>query len=173
AVQYYGAIVANGYWSGGEDMLLTPTDYITRGEFAVVMDNLVKMYISESGVVTELPQGNVVVRCDDVVLDGIELEGDLIIGDGVTAGTVSLKDINIQGRLVFRGCATPGLVEYEDSEGNILQKMSYTDNGCEPTGYASDIQLIAPYISVGLSDIKFTAAHCAKNSRIHLGDIGA
>ncbi len=174
AVQYYGAIVSGGYWSGGEEMLLTPTDYITRGEFAVVMDNLVKLYISEPGTVTELPEGNVVVRCDDVVLDGIKHVGDLIVGDGVSAEKISLKDIDVKGRLVFRGCTTPGMVDVLDKEGNVIgTKLSYTTNGCEPTGYASDIQLIVPYLSIGLSELNYDIGHCSEGSIVRLGNIGA
>lgn len=169
---YYGSMVSNGYWTGGEKKLLTPKAYITRGEFAVVMDNLVKTYISESGEVGELPAGNVVVRGSGVVLDGKVIEGDLIVGDGVEAGKISLNDINITGRLVFRGCAAPGLVEYELEDGTIGEKLSYTINGCSPTGSAFDIQLIAPYISVSVGGMEYKALHCAKNSRIYLGDIG-
>lgn len=174
AVPYYGSIVANGYWAGGEEGLLTPKDYITRGEFAVVMDNLVKTYVSEPGDLKELPTtGNIVVRCDDAVLDGLQLKGDVIIGDGVSAGKISMKDVNIDGRLVLRGCATPGYVEKTDSEGNVKKEYTCIGIGCSPSGSIFDVQIIAPYIGVNLANVNFKKAHGVKNSKVHLGEISA
>ncbi len=147
---YYGSIVYGGYWSGGEQMLLRPTEYITRGEFAVVMDNLVEMYITEPGVVTELPEGNIVVRANDVVLDNIKHKGNVIIADSVEPEKVSLNDVEIDGRLVFRGCAAPGYVDDIDDEGNVVgQKLRYTTFvGCTPTGKATRVVLAVPYIFI-------------------------
>ena len=171
AVRYYGSVVKNGYWTGGEKKLLTPAAYITRGEFAVVMDNLVKTYISEAGAVSELPEGNVVVRCSDVVLDGVKVNGDLIVGDGVEANKITINDINVTGRLVYRGCATPGLVEYETSEGATATKMSYTEIGNAPTGEVFELQIIAPYIYINLGGLKYQKAYTEKDTCVFLGNV--
>lgn len=170
AVRYYGSVVKNGYWDGGEKKLLTPTAYITRGEFAVVMDRLVTTYISE-GTYTEVPEGNVVVRGQDVVLDGAKVAGDLLIADGVEPNKVTLKDINVSGRLVVRGCATPGMVEYLTKDGTTATKMSYTDVGVAPTGEAFDIQVIAPYVYVNLSAMKYTKVYTEKDTCVNLGNV--
>lgn len=171
AVRYYGSVVKNGYWTGGEKKLLTPAAYITRGEFAVVMDNLVKTYISEPGTFSELPEGNVVVRCSDVVLDGVSVAGDLIVGDGVEANKITISDINVTGRLVYRGCATPGEVEYEEDDGTIATKISYTDIGNSPTGTVFDIQLIAPYVYINLGELKYQQAYVGKDTCVYLGNV--
>ncbi len=153
ATRFYGAMVLGGYWTGGEKNLLTPQEKITRGEFAVVMDNLIKAYISEPGEVTTLPEGNVVVRCDGVILDGITHKGDLIISDCVGAEKISLNNINVSGRLVYRGCATPGWRNSKDSNGNISKVWSYTTVGSSPSGKVSDVHLLAPYISVNIAGL--------------------
>lgn len=171
AARYYGSVVKNGYWTGGEKQLLTPTAYITRGEFAVVMDNLVKTYITEPGEVGELPAGNVLVRCSDAVLDGKKIEGDLIIGDGVGANKVGLNDIEVTGRLVFRGCATPGMVEFTNQDGTTGTKMSYTEIGCSPTGSVFDIQIIAPYIYINLGGLKYEKGYTEKDTCVFLGNV--
>ncbi len=171
AVRYYGSVVKNGYWTGGEKKLLTPTAYITRGEFAVVMDNLVKTYISEPGTVGELPEGNVVVRCSDVVFDGVTVDGDLIVGDGVEANKITINDVKVSGRLVYRGCATPGLVEYTQKDGSTATKMSYTEIGNAPTGEVYDLQVIAPYIYVNLGGLKYQKAYTEKDTCVYLGNV--
>ncbi len=98
-------IVSGGYY-GGES--LNPTMPISRIEFAKLMDKLVAVYIDEPGTYKDITGGNVLVRCDGVVLDGIKgnavnssSEGDLvIIGDKVKECQV----INTKGaNLVVRG----------------------------------------------------------------------
>ena len=179
AVVYYGSLVKNGYWAGGEKGLLTPKACITRGEFAVVMDNLISTYISDPAELTELPtKGNVLVRCDNVVLDDIELDGDLIIGDGVAANAVSLNNINVKGRLVIRGCAasadddsTSGDISVSEGE----EGESETQITCEPSGYAEYIQILAPYIYFNASNIKRGDGpiYGVRYSKIYLGVISA
>lgn len=178
AVVYYGSLVKNGYWTGGEKKLLTPKTCITRGEFAVVMDNLVTTYISDAEGLTEYPtSGNILVRCDGVSLDKLELEGDLIVGDGVSANGVSLNDINIKGRLVVRGCAAEEPIK--EPEGGISVSGNDDDTQtieitCSPTGFAEYIQIINPYIYFNASGIERgkSKIYGVKNSMIYMGSIG-
>lgn len=95
------AMAAGGYISGDEAGRLNPGATITRAEFAQIMDNMVKQYVpkSYSGTVS----GSALIREADTVLDGSTIQGDLIIGDGVGSGDVTLKDTVIKGRLVVRG----------------------------------------------------------------------
>lgn len=177
AKKYYGSIVLNGYWSGGEKKLLTPKACITRGEFAVVMDNLIKTYISEPTDAVNIPKdGNVLVRCDGAKLDNIELNGDLIIGDGVSANGVSLKDINVKGRLVVRGCAADN-AKPESSNGISVGEGSAADATdeitCIASGYAENIEIVSPYIFFVASNLKHGQApiYGVKNSKIYMGSI--
>lgn len=94
-------ILGFGYWEDTTGYL-RPTDYITRAEFAVVMDNLVSTYIDEPGEYTEFADGNVVVRCGDVTVSGYDYaEGNVYTSDGVD-GKVTFKDSDFDC-VVMRG----------------------------------------------------------------------
>jgi len=93
-------VVGNGYWEGIENML-KPKDYITRSEFAVLMDNLVETYINEPGTYSEIADGNVLIRSNGVTVEKITTDDLIIVGDSVE--DVSLKDITSTSRIVPRG----------------------------------------------------------------------
>jgi len=68
------------------------------------MDNMVKQYIDVAGTYTEVAaEGNIVIRVPGVTLDGVDIDGDLVIGDGVGNGDAILKNITVEGRAVIRG----------------------------------------------------------------------
>jgi hypothetical protein len=97
-----GALVRNGYVKG-DGNLLAPEDNITRAQFAVVMDNMIKQYITQAGIVTSVVPGNVMVNVPGVTLKDVTVSGDLIIGDGVGDGDVILENVTVTGNLVVRG----------------------------------------------------------------------
>ncbi|MBQ3037844.1 MAG: S-layer homology domain-containing protein [Clostridia bacterium] len=101
AKPYLSSVVGNGYWNGVEGEL-KPNDYITRSEFAVLMDNLIKTYITEPGVYKELEDGNILIKSADVVIEKLESDDIIIIGDGVE-GDVKLIDIVSTGEIIGRG----------------------------------------------------------------------
>ena len=61
AVGPVAAMVKAGY-VGGDGGRLEPAGTITRAQFAQVMDNTFAFYIREPGVVTEIPEGNVIIK---------------------------------------------------------------------------------------------------------------
>ena len=157
---YVCGIVANGGWNG-VDGKITPSAYITRGQFAMVMNNLIQNYIDEPGVYTELPEGNTMIRCEKgVVLENVETEYDLYIGDSVAPNGLEIKNINIKNkkRFVVRGCATP-----------TLDEKGRTTCGDEPglvvTGHIGRLRLIRPYVLLNMvdatSDAKYTVEDTA------------
>ncbi len=99
---YAASIVKNGYWDGinGE---LTPTEYITRSEFAVLMDNLVKTYVNEPGTYTEFPEGNVMIRTPGVVLDNVNTAYDIYVGEGAGLNGVEINNVTAQTLLLRIG----------------------------------------------------------------------
>jgi hypothetical protein len=102
AVPGVGALVKNGYVKG-DGNLLAPEDNITRAQFAVVMDNMIKQYITRAGIVTSVVPGNVMVNVPGVTLKDATVSGDLIIGDGVGDEDVILENVTVTGNLVVRG----------------------------------------------------------------------
>lgn len=94
-------IVSGGYYT---DSTLNASSPMSRVEFAMVMDKLVSMYIDTPGTYTNLPTGNILVRCDGVTIDGAKNEEKdknlIIIGDGVSSSAF----INTDGaNIVARG----------------------------------------------------------------------
>lgn len=96
------SITLAGYASGS-DGKLNPKQNITRAEFALIMDNLIKTYINKIGTYTTVADGNVMVNVPDVILKDLTVKGDLIIGDGVGDGDVTLDNVTVTGRTLIRG----------------------------------------------------------------------
>ncbi|HEX2945916.1 MAG TPA: S-layer homology domain-containing protein [Clostridia bacterium] len=96
------AMVKAGYIEGSGSKL-NPKGFITRAQFAQIMDNLVKGYIKAAGTYTSVPNGNIMINTPGVTLKGVTVSGDLIIGDGVGNGEVTLDSVKVTGRTVIRG----------------------------------------------------------------------
>ena len=92
------ALVEQGYVSGA-DGALNPQSYITRAEFAQVMDALVAAY-TDQDLKDQTVEGNLILRSNNT-LENVTVKGDLILADGVSAA--SLKNVTVTGRLVVRG----------------------------------------------------------------------
>ncbi len=97
------ALVDGGYINGNADGTLNPKGNITREEFAQMMHNIFKTYISSSGTVTKVGANCVMIRTPGVTLKDVTVEGDLVLGDGVGAGDIVLDNVTIKGRLLCRG----------------------------------------------------------------------
>ena len=92
------ALVEQGYVTGA-DGTLNPQSYITRAEFAQVMDALVAAY-GDQDLKDQTVEGNLILRTNGT-LENVTVKGDLILADGVSAA--SLKNVTVTGRLVVRG----------------------------------------------------------------------
>lgn len=100
---FAAAMAESGYMSGSNGKL-NPAANITRAEFAAIMNNMVAQYIRQPGTYTEVAaKGNVMVNAADVTLKNVTVNGDLILGDGVGAGNVTLDSVKVTGRTVVRG----------------------------------------------------------------------
>lgn len=109
------AMINEGYVAGSNGKL-NPKAYITRAEFAKVMDNVIKHYIVEEGLVTEVVEGNIMVNVPGVELKDVIIKGDLIVGDGVGDGNLTLNNTVIEGRLVVRGGGENSIIIKGNSE---------------------------------------------------------
>lgn len=96
------SLVSAGYIAGSNGKLNTK-QYITRAEFAQIMDNHIKKYIKTSGTYSTDFTGNIMINVPNVTLKNITVTGDLIIGDGVGNGEVILDNVVVIGRTVVRG----------------------------------------------------------------------
>lgn len=112
--EVYGLIQA-GYVKGSGNKI-NPKATITRAEFAQLMHNIVKEYISTPGVYTSAAKGNIMINTPGVTLENLTIDGDLIVGEGVASGNLTLDNVNIEGRLVVRGGGEESIIIKGDSK---------------------------------------------------------
>ncbi|MBQ7039126.1 MAG: InlB B-repeat-containing protein, partial [Clostridia bacterium] len=103
AVKSISALVEKGYVNGDDLGNLNPKANITREEFAQVMHNMIKVYITKPGIYTDDLNGITVLRVGGVTLKNMKNVSDLVAGDGVGFDEVKLEDVEIEGRLLTRG----------------------------------------------------------------------
>src|SRR5450756_1504916 len=96
------SLVEAGHIAGSNGEL-NPKEKITRAEFAQMMNNLLVKYIQSAGVNSTSVNGNVMINTPGVTLKNMVITGDLIIGDGVGNGVVTLDGVTVSGRTVIRG----------------------------------------------------------------------
>ena len=101
---YIAAFLGRGYIHGYEDGSLRPVNCISREEFAQIMANIFSMYVRDNGAITlgEV-EGEVILTGDEIYLYNTVINGDLIIGDGVGETNVTMENVAVNGRIVFRG----------------------------------------------------------------------
>ena len=101
AAEATASLIECGYISGSGGYI-NPKNPITRAEFAQIMKNLVDTYITEEGVYTEAPEGNVIVRVPGVVFKNVTFTGDVFVGEGV-GKSITFSDCMSSKRVVIRG----------------------------------------------------------------------
>lgn len=137
AVDYAKAVVDKGGYTG-IDGLLKPTASISRGEFAMIMDQLVSLYIDEEGTYnTGFGGGTVVVRTGGVTIDGLETDRNLILSYGIEKETV-IKNSTIKGCVVVYGGTDKTPVE---NDGKLKPDEGYIGI----TANIYDCRIFAPY----------------------------
>ena len=180
------AMINAGYVQGSNGRI-NPKANITRAEFAKVMDNVIKQYISEADVVTEVVEGNIMVNVPGVELKDLTITGDLIVGDGVGDGSLTLNNIKIEGRLVVRGGGENSIIIKGNSEINItiIARMDgtvrvYNEAGIEIgrvivdgandvilEGNFTNITILAPNVNVYAVDATInTSTISGQNSKL-------
>lgn len=102
AKEYTAMVVGSGYWDGIEGKLL-PTTYITRSQFAVLMDNFIKTYVDEPGEYTSFEPGNVMVRTPDVSIKDVTTESDIILGEGCLDSEITFENVTCHTVLIRGG----------------------------------------------------------------------
>lgn len=147
AKESVAAIIEKGY-VGGANGMLSPLANITRAEFAVVMDRIIKYYIDDSSV-TEIPaDGNVMIRVGGLKLDGFETDKMVVIGDAVGDENMVISNTKISNLLVVRGGKT-----------------------VDVSGQFDDIRIVMPNITVSGSPNDISAIDVCKGSLYSMGTI--
>lgn len=151
AVGSMAAMVKAGYVSGSNDCL-NPSDSITREQFAQVMSNVIKQYISEAGTYTTVSKGNVIVRGGNVVLKDLTVDGDLIIGDGVGTSDVTINNVSVNGRIVLRGAGANSFKVLGKSKASNVTVALATDGGIH-INVSSDADVDVVYVNDNSNEV--------------------
>ncbi len=98
------SIVERGYVAGSNGYI-NPLNNISRAEFAVVMDRLIKYYIDSPD--TKLPtDGNIMIRANGVSLNDFVTDKMVVIGDAVTDEEIKIENADISNIFAIRGSKT-------------------------------------------------------------------
>lgn len=97
------AMLRSGYVSGYADNTIRPQNSLTREQMAQILYNIFQKYVKTAGTYTGDEAGNVMINVPEVTIKDASISGDLIIGDGVGSGTVTLDHVTVSGRVLVRG----------------------------------------------------------------------
>lgn len=106
AAGYLGTMAERGYITDiGTDNRFRPAEPITRAELVNLLNNMIDTLIQQSGDYSASTAGTLMVNAaDGVTLNGMTINGDLIIAPGVTGGVV-LQDVTLSGTICNLGNA--------------------------------------------------------------------
>lgn len=139
AVPSVAAIVLGGYASGDDQGRLNPTNSITRAEFAVLMNNIVSQYITKSGTygANDISEGNILIRANNVTIKEATVKGDIILGENIKTGGVTLDSTTVNGSIINDDDGTKVITKSTSSEtviigGNSRPKPDNPDTPSNP-----------------------------------------
>lgn len=158
-------IVGNGGWTGIDGML-KPTDYITRGEFALLMDSIVTTYIDEPGTYSSLPDGLTMVRCGGVTIDGLQTDHNLIITYGVDESGCQVVNSTVNGVTLVLGGVDKTPVPETDSEGVTEYKPD--ESYVSISGDFYDVRVETPFVYLNASEANMAYFKGEKNTRVSI-----
>lgn len=104
------SLYKNGYVKGRTGNNFAPTDNITRAETVAMINNIMGTLIKAGGEFTNSVKGNLVVNTSNVVLKGMEVEGDLYLTQGIGDGEVVLDNVIVKGRTIVKGGGSDSIV---------------------------------------------------------------
>lgn len=120
---FVSALVENELVQGNGNKL-SPTAEITRAEFATIFDRAINGYV-RGGVAGPTEAKNLAVT-GVATLKGVKITGDLYIGDGVGTDEIVLDGVTVEGRLVIRGGAKVILRNGATIKGEVVRKDGLT-----------------------------------------------
>ncbi len=158
AVKDVSALFVGGYLKGLPDTsqsILDPQKPITRAEFAHVMNNLVKEYYTQQDTYSnETIKGSLVVNTPGVVLENMTIEGNLIVGDGVGKGELTLNNVKVHGTTIVRGGGKNSIII--TGESSIPNMIVSKVNGVVSVKALGGAEVNVVYIDDGCDDVIIT-----------------
>ena len=106
-----GAVLDNGYMKGYTDKSFKAGNPIKRAEATVTLSNVAGSVYNTAGTfgdatVTE----NVTVTNDGVILQNLNINGNLYLTEGIGDGTVTLDNVTVSGNTLVCGCGLNSII---------------------------------------------------------------
>ncbi|MFI3174122.1 MAG: S-layer homology domain-containing protein [Bacillota bacterium] len=92
-----------GIINGKTATIFDPKSSITRAEFVTILDQAIATLVSASTTLEEDIAGNVVISSRDVKLQNMEIDGDLILAEGIGEGDIYVDNVTIKGNITIKG----------------------------------------------------------------------
>lgn len=157
-------LVGNGGYAG-IDGKLKPGSYITRGEFAMIMDAVVDTYIDKPGTYENLGDGLIVVRCGGVVINGLKSNHNLILTYGVDEKGCNVINSVVNGVTLILGGIDRTPAESSNGDGKMYPDECYI----KLHGAFYDVRLNTPYVYLDAANAKVEYFKGVKNSLVSIG----
>ncbi len=106
----FGAVIEKGYLSEISKGRYAPLGVLKLVDAMKLLDKCIGLVITKSSTITSDKTGNILINASPVVLKNMELSGDLIIGDIVAEGTVTLENVTVKGKVIVRGGGPNGII---------------------------------------------------------------
>ena len=158
ATDYAAAIVGNGGFTGFNGQLKGDS-YITRGEFAYLMDSLIGTYIDTPGTYTGDTLNtakSIVVRVGGVTVDNLTTDKNLIAAYSVDTAGIKITNSTITGVTAIFGVA------------DQVNKTSCASI----TGTFTDVRVGSAWITLDASGAKMEYYKGVKDSVVNMGTFG-
>ena len=128
------AMTEKGFINGYEDGSFRPQDNMTRACSVTVINNAVKGFYNKPGTykADEEINGYVIVNSPDVILEGMTINGNLIVTPGVKDGVVTLQGTTVSGeQIIMSGSveSKPGTSNPGDPDNGSGDNNSGGSNG--------------------------------------------
>lgn len=98
----YG-LEAAGYVHGRSGTRFDSGGILSRAEAVQILDNIVRLYLSQPGEYSGTVNGSVLVNGPGVVLSGMNICGNLYLAAGIGDGAWGLIDVDVAGSTFVRG----------------------------------------------------------------------
>ena len=110
AQSYVFGMESDQYIGGMGNGNFEPKANITRAQVVTIIDNAVRAYYTKAGTYTEnvMPKTDgancvAIVKTDGITIKNAEINGDLIVAEGVEQGNFTLDGATVAGKLIARG----------------------------------------------------------------------
>jgi len=122
ALGYVASMADSGFVRGGDEGNFFPKKSMTRAEAVTILNNIVSVYIADSGsynyTMPETPLAYMIIAADDVTVQNLKLRGNILFTEGVQPETVKLQMVYHSGRLY--SYTADGFVRYLKAASSVV-----------------------------------------------------